>query len=61
MPFESKAQEREMWANQPQIARRWEKETPNRENLPEHVKHSQISGDRPTHLPINFFSFRGRF
>jgi len=38
MPFKSKAQQREMFANQPQIAKRWAKETPNIKALPEKVK-----------------------
>jgi hypothetical protein len=38
MPFKSKAQQREMFANQPKIAKRWAKETPNIKALPEHVK-----------------------
>ena len=38
MPFKSKAQLREMFANQPKIAERWAKETPNIKGLPEHVK-----------------------
>lgn len=38
MPFKSKAQEREMFANQPKIAKRWAKETPDIKSLPEHVK-----------------------
>ena len=35
MPFKSKAQMREMFANQPQIAKRWAKETPDAKKLPE--------------------------
>jgi hypothetical protein len=38
MPFKSKAQEREMFANQPTIAKRWAKETPNIKALPEKLK-----------------------
>lgn len=38
MPFKSKAQQKEMFANQPKIAKRWAKETPNIKSLPEHVK-----------------------
>jgi hypothetical protein len=38
MPFKSKAQEREMFANQPKIAKRWAKITPDIKSLPEHVK-----------------------
>lgn len=38
MPFLSKAQRRYMYANHPEIAEKWEKETPKRKKLPEHVK-----------------------
>ncbi len=38
MPFKSKSQMREMFANQPKIAKRWAKETPDIKKLPEKVK-----------------------
>ncbi len=38
MPFKSKAQAREMFANQPEIAKRWAKVTPSIKKLPEKVK-----------------------
>ena len=38
MPFKSKAQQREMFSNQPEIAKRWAKETPNIKGLPEKLK-----------------------
>jgi hypothetical protein len=38
MPFKSKAQMREMFANQPKIAKKWVKETPNIKSLPEKLK-----------------------
>ena len=38
MPFKSKAQMREMFANQPKIAKRWAKETPNIKSLPKKLK-----------------------
>ena len=37
-PFKSKSQRREMFANQPEIAKRWAKETPKNAKLPEHIK-----------------------
>jgi hypothetical protein len=37
-PFKSKSQMREMFANQPEIAKRWAKETPNIKKLPNKVK-----------------------
>ena len=37
MPFESKAQQRFMFSQKPEMAKRWAKETPNFKNLPEHV------------------------
>ena len=38
MPFKSKAQAREMFANQPSVAKKWAKETPSIKSLPQHVK-----------------------
>lgn len=35
MPFASKAQMRWMYANKPEIAKRWEKETPKGKKLPD--------------------------
>jgi hypothetical protein len=38
MPFKSQAQRGWMYANDPKMAERWEKETPKGKKLPEHVK-----------------------
>jgi hypothetical protein len=38
MPFKSQAQRKLMHAKHPEIAARWEKETPKGAKLPEHVK-----------------------
>jgi hypothetical protein len=38
MPMESAAQRRWMWATHPEMAERWEKETPKGKKLPEHKK-----------------------
>lgn len=38
MPFKSKAQEKYLFANQPEIAKRWAKVTPSIKALPEKVK-----------------------
>lgn len=38
MPFLSEAQKRYLYANDPAIAKRWQKETPKGAKLPEHVK-----------------------
>jgi hypothetical protein len=38
MPFKSKAQRKWMYANKPEMAERWQKETPKRKKLPEKVK-----------------------
>lgn len=38
MPFKSKAQRRWMYANEPEIAKRWEKHTPKGKKIPEKVK-----------------------
>ncbi len=40
----SKSQRRWMWANEPEIAARWEKKTPDGKKLPEKVKHAFIKG-----------------
>jgi hypothetical protein len=40
----SKAQRRWMWANDPEMAGRWEKETPDGKKLPEKVKHAFFKG-----------------
>ena len=37
-PMLSKAQRAWMWANHPDMAKRWEAETPKGKKLPEHVK-----------------------
>lgn len=41
MPFRSQAQRAWMYANNPDMARRWEEHTPKGSNLPEHVKKDQ--------------------
>jgi len=38
MPFESKAQQRWMFAKHPKMAKRWAKHTPDIKDLPEHVE-----------------------
>lgn len=38
MPFKSKAQRKWMHATKPEMAERWEKETPKGKKLPEHVR-----------------------
>lgn len=42
MPFRSEAQRRWMYANEPEMAKRWQKETPKGEKLPEKVKESAL-------------------
>jgi len=37
MPFKSQAQRAWMYANHPEMAKRWEKHTPKGKKLPEHV------------------------
>ncbi len=37
MPFKSKAQRRWMYANKPEMAKKWEKHTPKSKKLPEKV------------------------
>jgi hypothetical protein len=38
MPFKSEAQRRYLYATEPKVAKRWEKETPRNAKLPERVK-----------------------
>ena len=40
MPFKSEAQRKWMWANHPEIAKRWADEYRNQTKLPKHVKHN---------------------
>ena len=44
MPFKSKAQRRWMYANEPEMAERWEEHTPKGSKLPEKVKEAYIQG-----------------
>ena len=44
MPFKSQAERGWMWANKPEMARRWEAETPNDAALPARV------GKKPDHI-----------
>jgi hypothetical protein len=46
MPFKSKAQERWMFAQHPEMAKRWAKETPSQKRLPE-----RVSSPKPSHKP----------
>lgn len=41
MPFKSEAQRAYMYSKHPEIAKRWEKETP-KDKLPEHVKNPKL-------------------
>jgi len=38
MPLKSKAQRRYLWATDPKLAKKFEKETPKGKKLPEHAK-----------------------
>jgi hypothetical protein len=44
MPFKSKTQRRWMYANEPEMAKRWEEHTPKNSKLPEKVKEAYIRG-----------------
>jgi len=44
MPMKSKAQRGWMWANKPEMAKRWEKHTPKGVKLPEHVAEKKEAG-----------------
>jgi len=45
MPFKSSAQRAWMYANHPEMAKRWEAETPSG-RLPEHVRHEKKARHR---------------
>lgn len=51
MPFESKAQQRYMFAQHPRIAKRWAKETPDMKNLPEKAMDKKGSFFADRHQP----------
>lgn len=38
MPFRSQAQRKWMYANHPEMAKRWEKETPKKKKLPKRAR-----------------------
>ena len=42
MPFTSKSQQKWMFVNKPEMAKRWAKETPDFKKLPEHVKKKSL-------------------
>jgi hypothetical protein len=44
MPFASQAQRRYMYLKHPEIAKRWEKETPAKPKLPQHVEAADAEG-----------------
>lgn len=44
MPFASQAQRRYMYLKHPEIAKRWEKETPEKPKLPQHVEAAETEG-----------------
>lgn len=44
MPFESQAQRGWMYANEPEMAKRWEKDTPKGKKLPRHKKKRKKGG-----------------
>lgn len=45
MPFRSEAQKRYLYAKEPAIAERWQKETPEGTKLPEHVRDDKALRD----------------
>lgn len=50
MPFRSEAQRRKLWAANPDVARKWEAETP-KGSLPERVTPKRKPSVRRTHVP----------
>ena len=52
MPFKSRSQQKWMYANEPAMAKQWQKETPKGKKLPEHVKKAfQLGNGQPVQLP----------
>jgi hypothetical protein len=49
MPFLSEAQKRFMYANHPEIAKRFQAETPKGRKLPYHVKRRKVRAKRRSH------------
>jgi hypothetical protein len=47
MPFKSKAQMKYLWANHPEVAAEFAKETKDMKNLPERVKQAMATMDNP--------------
>ena len=57
-PFKSKAQQGYMFANEPKIAMKWAKETPNMKDLPQHAEESmgmQPQQPQDLHNDLEFF------
>jgi hypothetical protein len=48
MPFKSDAQRRWMYANEPAMAKRWQRETP-KGDLPKRVGHAAVKGLKRAH------------
>jgi hypothetical protein len=46
MPFQSEAQRRYLFANEPEIAHRWAKEYPGQKHLPMHKKKQKKKGKK---------------
>lgn len=42
MPFKSEAQRKYLWANEPKIAKKWQKHTPKNKKLPKKVSKEDI-------------------
>ena len=49
MPFKSEAQRRWMYANEPEMAKRWEKETPKGKKLPDKLKKKTAASKKQVH------------
>ena len=55
MPFKSNAQRKWMYANEPEIAKKWSEHTPKGAKLPEHVKHKKAHMNTQEQAYINGF------
>jgi hypothetical protein len=59
MPFESKSQQRFMFAKHPRIAKRWAKKTPDMKHLPEKAEQEKKSSLNDCFTKIALDKFKG--
>jgi hypothetical protein len=60
MPFKSQQQRKWMWANDPEMARKWEKHTSKNKKLPKKVKKKKANFDLILKLAEKFESLAAK-